>query len=122
MDLLSMPQPFTAVDADTAGFTPGLLAGLLRAAVVRRVVQGVYVDARIPDSLQLRAAALSRVVPDGTLVCRGSAAWLYGVDVMPMTRHPAIPLVEVMVPANVSVPERPGCRAFSGQIERRDVE
>jgi len=118
----SLPQPFTGADARAAGITARMLSGLTGAGLIRRVLRATYVDARVPDSLQLRAEALSRVVPDGALVCRGSAAWLYGVDVQPMTRQLTVPAVELMVPDSATVPRRAGCKAFSGRIEPRDIE
>jgi hypothetical protein len=94
----------------------------VQAEVIRRVLHGVYVDARIPDSLELRAAALARVVPPGALVCRGTAAWLYGADLLPPGAHLAIPPVELLIPEGALVPRRAGCLPYSAQIDHRDVE
>jgi hypothetical protein len=122
VDLLHLPRPFTVNDARQAGMTRDLLTGLMAAGIIRRVLREAYVDAKAPDSLQLRAAAVSRVVPAGALVCRGTAAWLYGVDVTPMTRDRTIPTVEIIVPEGMTVPKRAGCVAFTGKIESRDIE
>lgn len=56
------------------------LSWLLAAGEIREVLQGVYGDSRIPDSLDLRAAAASLLTPDGAVVCGMTAAWIHGIS------------------------------------------
>ena len=53
----------------------------LAAGMLRHVVHGVVIDSAVPDSTALRAAALARVCPQGSVVCDVTAAWLHGVDI-----------------------------------------
>jgi hypothetical protein len=87
--------PFTLGQAREAGLTPNRLTGLVRAGVLRRLLKGVYVAERVPDSLSLRVAALRLVVPvDGVIVDR-TAGWLHGADVLAPGSHETIPQVAV---------------------------
>jgi len=122
MSLLDLPQPFLPEDAYRVGLTRSDLAAMARTGIVRRVLRGVYADARLPDSLELRAAALARVVPDGAVVCRGTAAWFYAVDVLPPGSHLVTPPVELVVPEGNVVPQRAGSLSYSAQIASRDIE
>jgi hypothetical protein len=115
-------QPFTLENARAGGLSPDDVRGLVRARRVRRVLQGVYVDARVPDSVLLRAAALSRVVPQGSLVCRRTAAWLYGVDVMAVGAHLIVPPVEIVVPKGKTPPRRNGCHGYVASLAAHDVQ
>jgi hypothetical protein len=121
MEPPSLWQPFTVDDAAAAGLSRDDLHGLLRAGAVRRILHGVYVTAHRPDSLRLRAAALARVIPAGSLVCRRSAAWLYGVDAMAVGAHLTVPPIEIVVPTSRTPPRRPGVRAYTAELGLGDV-
>jgi len=69
--------PFTTEDARAAG----LSYKQLRSSAYRRLFHDVYVDATVPDSLELRAAAIGLVLPDDAVVGYTAAAWLHGADV-----------------------------------------
>ncbi|WP_433159211.1 hypothetical protein [Kribbella sp. CA-247076] len=64
----------------TARQVPRKLAWLLGRGQIRQVLKGVYVDVRIPDTLELRVAAARLVVPEGAVVCGRTAAWIHGID------------------------------------------
>ena len=72
-------QPFTLAQARTARVDT-LLPALVRARVIRRPVRGVYVSAAVPDSIVLRAACVSLVMPAGCFVTDRCAGWLLGGD------------------------------------------
>lgn len=50
--------------------------------VVTRVLKGVYVEAGVPDDLDLRIAALRLHAPPDTVVCDRHAAWLHGAEMV----------------------------------------
>ena len=66
--------PFTIESACISGLNGSRLQRLLQRGAIRRVVHGAYVDARVPDSLLVRASALALVLPKGVVVCRSTAA------------------------------------------------
>jgi putative AbiEi antitoxin of type IV toxin-antitoxin system len=86
-------RPFTRADALAAGWTDSRLSKLVRDGLIRRLMQGVYVDALAPD-----AAALSLVAPSDAVICRRSAAWLYGIDTLALREHTEIPTVDCVRP------------------------
>lgn len=72
-------QPFTLAQARVARVGT-LLPALVRARVIRRALRGVYVSAAVPDSIVLRAACVSLVMPAGCFVTDRCAGWLHGGD------------------------------------------
>jgi len=69
--------PFTTAMARDHGVT----SKQLRGAGWRQLVHGVHVAAEIPDSLELRCAAVRLVLPDDAVVGLTAGAWLHGADV-----------------------------------------
>jgi very-short-patch-repair endonuclease len=118
---LWISTPFTLSDAGAAGWTREEVRTLVRHGDVREVVHGAYVSADVPDTLGLRAAALSRLVPARTVVCRRTAAWLYGVDVMALGAHLKTPPVELLVPAGTAAVRRGGAIGYSGVLADHEV-
>jgi len=59
---------------------PRKLHWLLARGEIRPVMKDVYVDVRIPDSLELRADAARLVIPPDATACGPTAAWLHGLD------------------------------------------
>lgn len=57
---------------------------LIAAGVYRRVLHGVYVDDVVPDSPELRRAALEQVLPAEAVLSGRAALWAMGVDVLPL--------------------------------------
>jgi hypothetical protein len=70
--------PFRPTTAAEVGVDRAALDRMLRAGVLRRVLRGVYADATLPDTTELRAAALALVVGGGVVVDR-TAGWLHGL-------------------------------------------
>lgn len=79
---LPLSAPFTLGDARLAGLHPTQVSGLCEAGVLRRLLHGVYVVAEIPDSLELRSAALRLVVPPDAVVTDRTAGWLHGAPMV----------------------------------------
>ncbi len=91
-------RPFTRAQAAAAGWTDDRVRKLLDSGLIRRLVKGVYVDALAPDSLELRATAVCMVTPIDAVICRRTAAWLYGIDALALREHKAIPTVDSVRP------------------------
>jgi hypothetical protein len=104
-----------------AGVSRDDLRALLSRGRVRRVLRGAYVDAAVPDSLDLRAAAAATVVPRGHVICLRTAAWLWGVDTLAMGAHLQTPPVDVMAPSLATATRRQGCLARTGPLPDSDV-
>lgn len=86
-DLLT-GAPFTMSEALQHGVSR---RRLLSSPLFRPVCRGIHVAAEVPDSAELRLAAVSLLVPAGVVLSGTSAAWVHGVDIR---RHPA-ELIEV---------------------------
>lgn len=95
-DGLPPSRPFTTHEAYGLGLSPESLTELVQAGLLRRPVRGVYVRAALPDTLELRAAALRLVVPAGAFVCDRTAAWLHGASsALAPGDHTAVPELHV---------------------------
>lgn len=80
---LPTDRPFTYRTArHEAGLTQRDLTRLVRSGHLRRPIQGVYVVASLPDSLDLRCACLRLVVPSDAVVCDRHAGWLHGATMV----------------------------------------
>ena len=74
-------HPFTRTWAERHGISRRVLGRLVQAGVVRTLLRGVYCDALLPDSTELRVQALSLVAPPGSVVCDWTACWYWtGMD------------------------------------------
>lgn len=91
---LALDEPFTWASASRAGIKSSELSLLVRRGLVRRLIEGVYVVAQVPDSLALRIDALRLVVPPGVVVTDRTAAWLHGAETaLAPGDHVAVPKV-----------------------------
>lgn len=70
-------RPFTAAQAEALGVSRSSLRG----SQWRNVFRGVWAHVDLPDSRELRFAAVRLVLPEGDFVCGLTSAWLYGIDV-----------------------------------------
>ena len=89
-------SPFTRVEALDFGIRPFGWRQLVDEGMVREVYPGLYVDASQADTVDLRFAVIRRVLPEDAIVCRRSAAWLHGLDVLDHRGFPATPPVDVL--------------------------
>ncbi|MCX6396290.1 MAG: type IV toxin-antitoxin system AbiEi family antitoxin domain-containing protein [Propionibacteriales bacterium] len=87
--------PFTPQDLSELGIPRSALQRELRAGRVRRVLRGVYVDAAVEDSYDLRLAAVGRVIAPGHIACDRTAAWVHGIELVGPLERDGIPPVEV---------------------------
>lgn len=69
--------PFTTAQAAALGVS----RDTLRSLPWRRVLRDVYAHRALPDTRQLRFAAVALILPADATICGTTAAWLYGIDV-----------------------------------------
>lgn len=114
-------RPFTFAEASELGITRRQLRDALDRGVVRRVLRGVYVDARLRDSTDLRAVALMLVSGPHEVVCDRTAAWLHGVDVFGYGDAEVLPDVETCVLRGHSPLRRRGVDGRTRDLLLEDV-
>lgn len=93
------PLPGLAGPATTASLAAqGVSREILRSAVaegaLRAPFHGVVVPAHLPDTPEIRAAALALVTSEHHVICDRTAAWLHGVDVFAHAELATPPPVE----------------------------
>ena len=98
---------FTAGQARQEGVSAWCHAEMVARGRVRRLLHDAYVDARVPDTVRIRAQALCLVMPDSAVICRRTAAWLYGVDGYAPDERSQAMTVECVVLARLSVGTTP---------------
>ncbi|CAN5117308.1 DUF559 domain-containing protein [soil metagenome] len=79
-DLINAGRPFTSAQALTWGYSRDSLSRCVTLGRLIRLIRGVYVDARRPDSRALRIEAVSLVLPREAILCGDTAAWVLGID------------------------------------------
>ena len=79
---LPLDAPFTLARARSEGVHSTELTGLVGDGFLRRPLEGVYVAAQAPDSLELRADAVRLVLPAGAVVTDRTAGWLHGASMI----------------------------------------
>jgi hypothetical protein len=97
-------RPFLASTAHRLG----LSAQVLRGRRFRRVFHAVYVEATVPDSLELRVDAVRLLVPEAAVVSHFTAAQLRGLPV------PASDQIHISIPAEIRGPRIAGVRPHEG--------
>lgn len=86
--------PFTRADLTDRGFPPSALRRGLDRGEVRTVLRGVFVRAPVPDTIELRAAAVARSARPHHVVTDRTAAWVHGVDAYAYDEHETVPPIE----------------------------
>lgn len=114
-------RPFTRAQALAAGWTDDRLRGLVGDGLARRIVRGVYADALAPDTPRLRAAAVCLVTPPDAVICRRSAAWLYGIDALALDEHAVLPYVDSVRPPTRRSTRVSASRGHSQTLHPGDV-
>lgn len=93
---LPLDRPFTTAQALAEGLHSVDLSRLVATGHLRRLLKGVYVAPQVPDSIDLRAAALRLVVPPHAVVTDRTAGWLHGAQmVLAPNDHLTVPLLSV---------------------------
>jgi hypothetical protein len=115
------PKPFTTAHAEAMGISRKRLMHAAAEGTLRRVLRGVYVPPDLPDTIALRAACTSLVVPTGSVVRDRTAAWIHGVDVLTHTEHEVLPPVETCVPRFRTPSDRSGVDGGTRDLAPGDV-
>ncbi|HJQ07337.1 MAG TPA: hypothetical protein VJ872_17945 [Nocardioides sp.] len=97
MDLIASGRPFTRNQLEQLGLSRRRLDRLQTEARVRRILRNVYVDATVPDDLDLRVAALRVTLGPNQVAVDRTAAWLLGVDCYTAAEQANGPVPEVCV-------------------------
>ena len=114
--LLTDGEPFTA--------SPDLprhrIRTLLDEGLIRPLLRGVFVDASVADSRELRVQAVELVRPIDGVACSETAAWLMGLDVFPPgRRHDSTPTF--LVPHGTSRITRAGVDCRQANVRAADT-
>lgn len=117
---LPLDRPFTQAQAQVWGVSRQTLRTLVGRGLVRRMLQGVYVAAQVPDDMDLRAAALGLVVPAEAVVTDRTAAWLHGVELLPPSSRTIAPPVNAFHTTDTRM-NRPGVASGRRGLATGDV-
>ncbi len=93
---------------------------MVRQGLVSQVVRGVYLDVDRQDDTAARAACLALKLPPGAVLCRRTAAWLWGVDARAPSELSAPLVVECVVPLGRQPVRRPGVRGYVARLPDDD--
>ncbi|MFY0405392.1 hypothetical protein [Solicola sp. PLA-1-18] len=119
--LINGGRPFLTRDSADVGLSTYRVRALRADGGLRDVFRGVVVDARVPESRDLRAVVLDLVRPKGAVFYGETVAWLHGLDVFrPGDRHQLVP--RCVVPHGSGRARRAGVVCHEGYIAPRDVE
>ncbi|AJR18680.1 hypothetical protein GUY44_17750 [Pimelobacter simplex] len=123
MSSLPVPSgtPFTSAMAAAGGLSPRGLRRLLASGQVRHLLHDVYVGAPTPDSLDLRARAAALVLPEHAVVCDTSAAWLHGINLVPLAALDVSPRLDAVSIDGSAVVRRPGIRGGKRVLRRDEI-
>ena len=105
--------PFTLDQALAAGLT----RNSLQSAPWRRVFRGVWIHVDLPDTLEMRLAAVRLVLPGRAVVCGLTAAWLHDLDV----RRESDLDIHVSFAKGERVRRRPGLVVSQETLEESDI-
>lgn len=86
--------PFTRADLTTLGRSEADLRRAARAGEIRPLLRGVFAPSRLEETLDLRTAAVAKVVRPHHVVTDRTAAWVHGVDVHAYAEHDGLPPIE----------------------------
>jgi hypothetical protein len=89
-------RPFLASEIQELGLTRRELRTLVANGQVRRALYGVYCPSTLPDTTEVRARCVALAMPEHTVVCDRTAAWIHGVDVFDLTESALPPPLEVV--------------------------
>jgi hypothetical protein len=88
--------PFTKAEVLDLGIRIREWRALVSEDLVREVYPGYFVDAALPDTVQLRLAIACRILAPDLVVARRTAAWLHGLDLLDYRGFPRTPPLEVV--------------------------
>lgn len=119
--LLVKGVPFTSLQAGEHGITRKRLACLVADGQVRRVLDDVYVDSRVPDGPDTRCRAVSSILPEGAVVARRTAAWVHGLDLFGPRGALESLVVECVTPSPFARVRRRGVRGYVADLDAGDT-
>lgn len=105
--------PFTLAQAIAAGLT----RNALQSPPWRRIFRGVWIHKDVPDSREVRLAAVRLVLPPRAVVWGFSAAWLHGLDVRRLDDLD----LHVSFPKGRRIRRRPGLIVCQETLDKSDV-
>lgn len=114
--LLPADLPFTRAIARTVGIERPALERMLREGTVVRLLRGVYAAGTAPDTIALRANAVSLAAGRESIAVDRTAAWVHGVDLTGLPPGEPRPL-EVLSPGR----SPHGALGSGRQLAGRDV-
>jgi hypothetical protein len=118
--LINDGLPFRSFHAGALDFSRHELAELRRLKLVRSVFRGVLVDARVPDTRELRCQGLTLVMPPHGVIYGCSAAWARKIDAFqPEDRFLLTP--QCMVPHGASRSRRSSVQCIEGYLPDSDI-
>jgi len=118
----SLPDhPFTNSDLPALGLTRRRLRRLLTDGEVRRILRGVYAASALPDTMELRVAAVSQAVDRSQVVIDRTAAWLHGVEAFSLAELDREPEVETCALRWRSPSRRQGVDGRTRDLSKDDV-
>lgn len=119
-NLINDGKPFLNTSGIDIGLTNSQIRRALSERRLRTMFRGVSVDATVPDTRELRIAAIKLVAPPYAVVCDCSASWLHGVDAYrPGDRFDLVP--SLVVPHSRTRIERSNVRCRQAIIPDADV-
>lgn len=89
-------RPFLAAELKKLGLTRRELRTLLATGEVRRALYGVYCPTSLPDTTEVRARCAALAMPEHTVVCDRTAAWIHGIDTFDPAEGAVPPPLEVV--------------------------
>lgn len=120
MALINDGMPFISHKHSEFGMTGKELLSAVRERALRRLFHGVYVDAAVPDSRELRIAGIKLVAAPHAVICSGSASWIYGVDTFrPSDRFRLVP--SFLIPHGASRIRRTDVDCREAYVDPNDV-
>ncbi len=88
MDAMPWPdEPFTRADLPRLGVSEIDLRRAQRRGEISVIFRGVFTVSDVPDTVELRAAAVALVARPHQVVTDRTAAWLHGIDVHVYAEH-----------------------------------
>jgi hypothetical protein len=119
-ELINDGLPFRVFRDGALGYSRARLRAMRREHRIRDVLRGVAVDARVPDTRDLRCLALASVLPPHGVICHCSAAWVFEIDgFQPEDRFLLAP--QCMVPHHTSRVRYAGVSCVNGYLPDADI-
>lgn len=87
-------RPFSSGELDVLHLDRPTIRAALATGTLRSPFRGVFVAAALPDSHELRAAALALITTEHHVICDRTAAWLHGIDTFGLAEQQGQPDIE----------------------------